>query len=128
MGAVLDREGSAWRTLVGDLESTGCNLCLTREESIVRGVPDDYKINRCKYPVGGINSSRDCACAIGRLHKSGTEGVAKEESIDINTSLMGLSNCIHALVAGNAYIPYRDSVLTTILSNALGGQSKVRTQ
>ncbi|OTF77413.1 kinesin-like protein [Euroglyphus maynei] len=50
------------------------------------------------------------------------------ESVAINQSLSCLGNCIHALAekanGRNVKVPYRDSVLTRLLMNALGGNSK----
>jgi centromeric protein E len=48
-----------------------------------------------------------------------------EETGHINKSLFVLSNVVNKLAEGkrNAHIPYRDSKLTRILSNALGGNS-----
>jgi hypothetical protein len=47
------------------------------------------------------------------------------ETGHINKSLFILSNVVHKLAEGkkNQHIPYRDSKLTRILSNALGGNS-----
>ncbi|KAH9413825.1 hypothetical protein DERP_009423 [Dermatophagoides pteronyssinus] len=50
------------------------------------------------------------------------------ESVAINQSLSCLGNCIHALAekanGRNVKVPYRESVLTRLLMNALGGNSK----
>merc|ERR1712166_326239 len=59
-----------------------------------------------------------------RIEKSGVKGVHLAEANAINLSLMSLSNCINALTTGK--LPqFRESVLTLILKNALGGTSKV---
>eukprot|EP00752_Nemacystus_decipiens_P004046 g3705.t1 len=42
----------------------------------------------------------------------------------INLSLSALGNCVAALAKGKAHIPYRDSKLTRLLSQSLGGNSK----
>lgn len=51
-----------------------------------------------------------------------------KESVAINQSLSSLGNCIHALAeraAGKQVkVPYRESVLTRLLMNSLGGNSK----
>lgn len=51
-----------------------------------------------------------------------------KESVAINQSLSCLGNCIHALAekstGKNVKVPYRESVLTRLLMNALGGNSK----
>ena len=48
----------------------------------------------------------------------------QEECATINRSLSTLRRVIDALTSGNKVIPYRESVLTWILSEALGGNSR----
>ena len=62
--------------------------------------------------------------------QSGAEGQRLKEGCAINLSLTVLGNCISVLAdkssgkAKNSVVPYRDSNLTRILQNALGGNSK----
>jgi len=58
-----------------------------------------------------------------KLKQSGAVGEAQKETISINTSLTFLSNCISALASGQRP-SYRDSKLTKLLQNSLGGNSK----
>jgi len=61
---------------------------------------------------------------------TGAEGLRLKEGCAINKSLTVLGNCISVLAekaagkAKGAVVPYRDSNLTRILQNALGGNSK----
>ncbi|EFJ35651.1 hypothetical protein SELMODRAFT_405204 [Selaginella moellendorffii] len=55
--------------------------------------------------------------------RSGNEGVRLAESSRINQSLFALSNVICALNSKETRIPYRDSKLTRILQDSLGGTS-----
>ena len=56
--------------------------------------------------------------------KSGAvRGQAKEAGM-INTSLLTLGRVISSLVDRLAYIPYRDSKLTRLLQESLGGRAK----
>ena len=49
----------------------------------------------------------------------------KEEAIAINLSLTALNNCFLALTKGTTrFIPYRQSILTWILQDSLGGHAK----
>ena len=58
-----------------------------------------------------------------RLSKTGVEGVGLEEAKNINKSLLSLGNVINALTEGSKYVSYRDSKLTRLLQEALGGNS-----
>lgn len=60
-----------------------------------------------------------------KVGKTGVEGTGLEEAKNINKSLSALGNVIAALADGNkSHIPYRDSKLTRILQESLGGNSK----
>ncbi|XP_062097041.1 kinesin-like protein KIN-1 [Humulus lupulus] len=63
-----------------------------------------------------------------KAEKSGAEGRVLEEAKSINKSLSALGNVINALTSGSSvktnHIPYRDSKLTRILQDALGGNSR----
>ncbi|KAJ3668968.1 hypothetical protein LUZ60_010918 [Juncus effusus] len=52
------------------------------------------------------------------------EGIRMQESVKINESLFALSNVISALNNRKSYIPYRESKLTRILQDSLGGSSR----
>lgn len=60
-----------------------------------------------------------------RVSKSGSEGQRLEEAKKINRSLSALGNCVAALIDGHSqHIPFRDSKLTRLLTDSLGGNSK----
>ncbi|KAK4295819.1 hypothetical protein Pmani_031640 [Petrolisthes manimaculis] len=60
-----------------------------------------------------------------RQSKTGTSGERLKEATKINLSLSALGNVISALVDGKStHIPYRDSKLTRLLQDSLGGNSK----
>lgn len=65
-----------------------------------------------------------------RVKKSQVSAHRLDEAKKINFSLAALGNCIHALTdakklaQGTAHVPFRDSKLTRILSDSLGGNSK----
>jgi kinesin family protein 5 len=57
-----------------------------------------------------------------KISKTGATGETLEEAKKINQSLSALGNCINALTKGKkAHVPYRDSKLTHILRESLGG-------
>ncbi|XP_027853036.1 osmotic avoidance abnormal protein 3 isoform X4 [Aphis gossypii] len=60
-----------------------------------------------------------------RQAKTGASGDRLREATKINLSLSALGNVISALVDGKAkHIPYRDSKLTRLLQDSLGGNTK----
>lgn len=60
-----------------------------------------------------------------KVSKTGAKGARLEEAKNINSSLTTLGMVINSLCEGNSsHVPYRDSKLTMILQEALGGNSK----
>uniref|UniRef100_A0A671LLK1 Kinesin-like protein n=1 Tax=Sinocyclocheilus anshuiensis TaxID=1608454 RepID=A0A671LLK1_9TELE len=55
-----------------------------------------------------------------KVSKTGAEGAVLDEAKNINKSLSSLGNVISAL----AYVPYRDSKMTRILQDSLGGNCR----
>jgi len=54
-------------------------------------------------------------------------GIRLREGAKINTSLLALANCINALgdkTKKGSFVPYRDSKLTRMLKDSLGGNCK----
>lgn len=62
-----------------------------------------------------------------RIKKTGATGQVLKEGISINKGLLALGNVISALTEEGKkekHIPYRDSKLTRILQDSLGGNSR----
>lgn len=60
-----------------------------------------------------------------RQSKTGAKGKRLKEATKINLSLSALGNVISALVDGKStHVPYRDSKLTRLLQDSLGGNAK----
>ncbi|KAI9350823.1 kif21a protein [Obelidium mucronatum] len=69
-----------------------------------------------------------------RVKRTGAEGVRLKESVKINSGLLALGNVISVLgemhdatpasPATTIHVPYRDSKLTRLLQNSLGGNAK----
>lgn len=60
-----------------------------------------------------------------RVAKSGSEGQRLEEAKKINKSLSALGNCVAALTDDSmTHVPFRDSKLTRLLTDSLGGNAK----
>ena len=84
----------------------------------------ELKDNKAQIKVGKLNLV-DLAGS-ERIRITGTRGQQLEESKKINKSLLCLGNVINALTdkKGKNYIPYRDSKLTRLLQDSLGGNCK----
>ncbi|XP_063683423.1 kinesin-like protein KIF3A [Bolinopsis microptera] len=88
-------------------------------------------IERCDQGIDGKGHLR-----MGKLHlvdlagserqaKTGATGKRLKEATKINLSLSTLGNVISALVDGKStHVPYRDSKLTRLLQDSLGGNSR----
>jgi kinesin family protein 5 len=83
-----------------------------------------------------MTNNEDGSCKTGKLYlvdlagsekisKTGAKGQTLEEAKKINQSLTTLGKVIVALTDKNSkHVPYRESKLTRILSESLGGNSK----
>jgi kinesin family member C1 len=68
-------------------------------------------------------SERIAKSGVNDAKSGGSEKLLKETQ-SINASLSALSKCIMALQQKAAHIPFRDSKLTYLLQNSLGGKSR----
>jgi kinesin family protein 5 len=59
-----------------------------------------------------------------KVKKTAASGTLMEEAKMINKSLSALGNVINALTSGRPHIPFRDSKLTRLLQDSLGGNAK----
>ena len=57
-------------------------------------------------------------------NRSGVTGPRLQETSNINRSLAALKGVMGALAAGETFTPYRDSVLTKLLKDCMGGNAK----
>ncbi|NWX12241.1 KIF5A protein, partial [Aegotheles bennettii] len=75
--------------------------------------------------LGGFGVPWESLGCSPQVSKTGAEGAVLDEAKNINKSLSALGNVISALAEGTkAYVPYRDSKMTRILQDSLGGNCR----
>ncbi|GAV66836.1 LOW QUALITY PROTEIN: Kinesin domain-containing protein [Cephalotus follicularis] len=133
MGSYLSR-GSLSRAT----GSTNMNSQSSRSHAIFTITLDQKKIAGCPNGVLSDDIGDDILCA--KLHlvdlagserakRTGADGMRFKEGIHINKGLLALGNVISALGdekkrKEGGHVPYRDSKLTRLLQDSLGGNSK----
>ena len=118
--------GNARRTT----ESTDANQASSRSHAVFQIIcqhRDKGQGIRAEVNVGKL-SLIDLAGS-ERASKTNNRGLRMIEGANINRSLLALGNCINALHENNLkgkenYIPYRDSKLTRLLKDSLGGNCR----
>ncbi|KAL3662794.1 hypothetical protein V7S43_012196 [Phytophthora oleae] len=80
----------------------------------------------CVRPVSGRRATIYIVDLAGSelVNKTNASGRVLQEAKAINKSLSALSNVIKALGDGKRHVPYRDSKLTRLLQDSLGGTAK----
>merc|ERR1719221_1401682 len=94
----------------------------SRSHSIVQVKTVNTDLKNKRQFIGKINLI-DLAGS-ENVNKSGVTGQGMKEAQNINKSLSALGDVIGSLVAKNGHIPYRNSRLTMMLKDSLGGDSK----
>ncbi|CAL9093845.1 unnamed protein product [Musa acuminata var. zebrina] len=104
-------------------EPTRANETSSRSHAILQVVVAEYKCNDSGTIVRRIGklslidlAGSERALATDQRTQRSIEGA------NINRSLLALSSCINALVEGKKHIPFRNSKLTQLLKDSLGGQ------
>ncbi|KAI3388277.1 hypothetical protein SNEBB_000716 [Seison nebaliae] len=119
-------EGTANRTVA----STNMNATSSRAHTIVTVIFD--QITKSEQGETKKSSTINLVDLAGseRADSTGATGDRLKEGASINKSLSALGNVISALAEQSSgskkkiVVPYRDAVLTKLLQNALGGNSK----
>ncbi|KAF6020265.1 hypothetical protein EB796_021447 [Bugula neritina] len=119
-------QGTANRTVA----STNMNATSSRAHTVVTIIFDQISKDDAgsETKKSSVMNLVDLAGS-ERADSTGATGDRLKEGANINKSLSALGNVISALAdlsmgKKNARVPYRDSVLTKLLQNALGGNSK----
>lgn len=102
--------------------ATNMNEHSSRSHAIFQIVIEMAETDSKSIKVGKLNLV-DLAGS-ERQSKTGATGDRLKEATKINKALSSLGNVIYALAENSAHIPYRDSKLTRLLQDSLGGNSK----
>ena len=94
--------------------SSRSHMVLTVE--VKSGIVGDEPVTGTLYLVDLAGSER--------VRKSAVEGQELKEATHINKSLSALGNVMEALDRKASHVPYRDSKLTYLLQDSLGGNSR----
>lgn len=110
-------------TLMNAGSSRSHSIFIINVEQISKAPNEQGEIDDCMIRRGKLNLV-DLAGS-ERANKTGASGETMKEATKINLSLSALGNVISALVDGKTkHVPYRDSKLTRLLQDSLGGNTK----
>jgi kinesin family protein 4/21/27 len=97
------------------VRSTTMNASSSRSHAMFSIFLDMTTVNN---KIGSVLHLVDLAGSEG-LRNTGHQGIAQQEGIHINQGLLAVRKVIQALSAGKKLVPYRDSILTTVLQDCL---------
>ena len=103
-------------------EPTSMNVTSSRSHAVLQ-VRVERRGNPSSGTLIGKLSMIDLAGS-ERASQTNNSGVRLLEGANINRSLLALGNCINALASGSQFVPYRDSKLTRLLKDSLGGNCR----
>jgi hypothetical protein len=114
----LLHEGDQRRTT----ESTKANAVSSRSHAVLQVMieqrdPGQGSVKFSKLSLIDLAGSE-------RASKTENRGIRLIEGANINRSLLSLGNCINALGKKGQFVPYRDSKLTRLLKDSLGGNCR----
>lgn len=103
--------------------ATTANEFSTRSHAILQ-----ITIEQLDSPFGNLSSKLNLIDLAGSERASASDNRSQRmvEGANINRSLLALGNCINILSGSKRgqYVPYRDSKLTRLLKDSLGGNTK----
>mmetsp|Transcript_47100 Transcript_47100/g.74359 ORF Transcript_47100/g.74359 Transcript_47100/m.74359 type:complete len:865 (+) Transcript_47100:160-2754(+) len=106
-------------------ESTCANVTSSRSHAVLQVIVE--KRDRTAAIVAQVNVGKLSMIDLAgseRASQTQNKGMRLIEGANINRSLLALGNCITALSSGVAFVPYRDSKMTRLLKDSLGGNCR----
>merc|ERR1719245_185003 len=106
-------------------EATGANVTSSRSHAVLQVVVEQREKSAAivaQVHVGKL-SMIDLAGS-ERASATNNKGMRMIEGANINRSLLALGNCITALSSAVSFVPYRDSKMTRLLKDSLGGNCR----
>lgn len=102
---------------------------IIKQTRSVKNSNDDESVKEVSVDVQTVSSKFHFVDLAGseRLKRTGATGDRAKEGISINQGLLALGNVISALgdvAKKNSHVPYRDSKITRLLQDSLGGNSR----
>jgi len=107
---------------------TGANIFSSRSHAIL--MLNIEQRDKARDVVESVHASKFCLIDLAGSERgaaSDNRGQRLVEGANINRSLLALGNCINILADSakkGSYVPYRDSKLTRLLKDSLGGNTK----
>jgi len=107
-------------------EPTAMNVTSSRSHAVLQVRVERRQGNAANPSAGTLMGKLSMIDLAGseRAAETKNSGVRLLEGANINRSLLALGNCINALASGSHFVPYRDSKLTRLLKDSLGGNCK----
>lgn len=106
-------------------EATGANVVSSRSHAVLQVVVEQR--DRTAGLVAQVNLGKLSMIDLAgseRASHTNNKGMRMIEGANINRSLLALGNCITALSSAVAFVPYRDSKMTRLLKDSLGGNCR----
>eukprot|EP00930_Biecheleria_cincta_P039527 TRINITY_DN27167_c0_g5_i1.p1 TRINITY_DN27167_c0_g5~~TRINITY_DN27167_c0_g5_i1.p1 ORF type:complete len:978 (-),score=188.26 TRINITY_DN27167_c0_g5_i1:18-2951(-) len=106
-------------------ESTGANITSSRSHAVLQVTV--HQRDRAADIVAKVNLGKLSMIDLAgseRASHTNNKGMRMIEGANINRSLLALGNCITALSSAVSFVPYRDSKMTRLLKDSLGGNCR----
>eukprot|EP00747_Dinoflagellata_sp_TGD_P162684 gnl/TRDRNA2_/TRDRNA2_180553_c0_seq1.p1 gnl/TRDRNA2_/TRDRNA2_180553_c0~~gnl/TRDRNA2_/TRDRNA2_180553_c0_seq1.p1 ORF type:complete len:1036 (-),score=198.18 gnl/TRDRNA2_/TRDRNA2_180553_c0_seq1:71-3178(-) len=106
-------------------EATAANVTSSRSHAVLQVVVEQR--DRTAGIVAQVNVGKLSMIDLAgseRASVTNNRGMRMIEGANINRSLLALGNCITALSSADSFVPYRDSKMTRLLKDSLGGNCR----